>query len=355
MSCTNCFNGCAGGPTSDKCVKYTGSTIAELGITNGDSLSAVENAITTYLLTALDGSGIVPYIDNGSLCALVSNYLPGSGTITLINVIDALIQSVCDLQEQVTTLSNSITTLNANYTIGCLTGVTSSSDTHNILQAVITKLCTIETDLNSLELNVDTNYVKVSEIDTYIENYITTSGSSVLISAKMVPYVAVEYYGSLTNFDASGAGLGDWKNIYLCNGNNGTPDKRGRVAVGAITGMGGGVLDSAVDPAITTNPNYALLSKQGANAITLNSTQMPSHTHTTTVSTDGAHTHTITGYIQSGSNDGSGGEAAGYFDTKITSSSGSHTHTVTNSETGGGGSHSNIQPSLGCYYIIYLP
>lgn len=355
MSCTNCFNGCSGGPTSDKCVKYTGSTISELGITNGDSLSSVENAITTYLLTALDGTGIVPYINPTSLCTLVSTYLPVSGTITLINVIDALIQSICNLQEQATALTNNLTTLNADYTIGCLTGVTTSSDTHDILQAVITKLCTIETDLNTLELNVDTNYVKVSEVNTYIENYLTTEGSSTLISSKMIPYVAVEYYGSLTNFDASGAGIGDWANIYLCNGNNGTPDKRGRVAVGAITGMGGGVLDSAVDPSTTTNPNYALLSKQGANAITLTSSQIPSHTHTGITSSDGAHTHTLTGYIELGSNDGSGGEVAGYFSTVTTSSAGNHTHTLTINPTGGGGSHSNIQPSLSCYYIIYLP
>ena len=48
----------------------------------------------------------------------------------------------------------------------------------------------------------------------------------------MVPYTVVEYYGPLTYFDNTGAGQGDWDRIFLCNGLNGTPDKRGRVAVG---------------------------------------------------------------------------------------------------------------------------
>jgi len=354
MSCSNCFNGCSD-ITSDKCVKYTGVDVPSLGISKGDTLASVENAITTYLITALDGTGIVPYIDPGSLCSLISGYLPGSGTITLIDVIDALIKSLCDLQTQITSISDNITTLNADYSISCLSGVTNSSDTHEVLQAVIDKICTLETGLADVVLDVDTNYVKVSEVDTYISNYITTSGASTLISSKMIPYVAVEYYGPLTNFDVTGAGTGDWDKIYLCNGNNGTPDKRGRTTVGAITGMGGGTLDTAVDSAYSGNPLYALGTKAGANTITLTEQQIPNHTHTASTNTTGAHTHTITGYIQSGSNDGSRGEVAGYFDTKTTSSAGDHSHTVTVDSTGGGQSHSNIQPSIAAYYIIYIP
>jgi microcystin-dependent protein len=69
----------------------------------------------------------------------------------------------------------------------------------------------------------------------------------------------------------------------------------------------------------------------------------------------GEHTHTVLGYIQSGSNDGSGGEAAGYFGTVPTTSAGSHTHPVTISSEGGGLAHSNIQPVISVYYIIYIP
>ena len=113
----------------------------------------------------------------------------------------------------------------------------------------------------------------------------------------MVPYTVVEYYGSLVgNFDVSGAGIGDWEKIYLCNGNNGTPDKRGRVPVGVIAGVGGGALDPNVDPATPTNPNYALLGTTGTNTVTLNTSQLPPHTHIATV-TDPTHVHFTIGDV----------------------------------------------------------
>ena len=57
MGCTNCFNGCVE-TTSDKCVKYTGNDIDFLGIEKGDPLEAVEKAITDYLVTVYNGTGI---------------------------------------------------------------------------------------------------------------------------------------------------------------------------------------------------------------------------------------------------------------------------------------------------------
>ena len=93
----------------------------------------------------------------------------------------------------------------------------------------------------------------------------------------MVPYVAYEYYGPLTNFDGSGIGIpanGFFK-VYLCNGLNGTPDKRGRVAVGAIQNVPGGPLDAAVNPSNAGNPNYALYTTAGANTVTLITSQIP--------------------------------------------------------------------------------
>lgn len=49
MSCGGCFTGCVN-VTSDKCVKYTGENIPELGIETNDSLSRVLELITDYLL-----------------------------------------------------------------------------------------------------------------------------------------------------------------------------------------------------------------------------------------------------------------------------------------------------------------
>lgn len=361
MSCTNCFNGCVE-TTSDKCVKYTGIDIPLLGISNGDTLISVEANITTYLLSALNGTGIVPYINPLSLCALVTSYLPGSGTITLINVIDALIKSICYLQNQVSGNTSTLNVLNADYTIGCLTGVTASSDTHDILQATITKVCSVSSALTALALDVVTNYVAIADIDTYIQAYLDSIGGgesspTTLMKDKMVPYTVVEYYGSLTNFDGSGKGTGDWDKIYLCNGSNGTPDKRGRVGVGVTDGsMLGLTMSTAVNPSTPGNPNYSLNAPYGSNTVTLTSaSQIPSHTHTAVTTAAGDHIHNIVGYIQSGSNDGSGGEVAGYFGTVPTTSAGSHIHPITVGYTGGTDSHANIQPSLGCYYIMYIP
>jgi len=366
MSCSNCFNGCSE-TTSDKCVKYTGIAVPELGIENGDTLLSVESAITTYLLTALDGTGIVPYINPASLCALVTGYLPGSGTITLINVIDALIKSICDLQEQVDGNTSAINILNADYTIGCLTGVTASSDTHAILQATVTKVCAVSSALTALALDLSTNYVAIADIDAYIQAYLDSiggggGGSTTNMKDKMVPYTVVEYYGSLTVFDGTGAGTGVWDKVYLCNGQNSTPDKRGRVGVGITDGtMLGATMSATVNPSTPGNPSYSLNTPMGSNTVTLTSaTQIPSHTHAPTVTvTDPGHSHTteIGGYKDantSGSSYTWVQKGTGVFLPSSTITTGI-TVGVSNAYTGGTDSHANIQPSLGCYYIMYIP
>jgi microcystin-dependent protein len=187
----------------------------------------------------------------------------------------------------------------------------------------------------------------------------------------------IEYYGALTgNFDVTGAGIvgTDWEKIYLCNGLNGTPDKRGRVGVGAIVGVGGGPMNPVVDPATPTNPNYALNGTAGANTVTLNTSQIPSHTHVASV-TDPGHIHftladiidttgvlpTNTTSIAKESQFGSSQEEYAMRSSAITaatlglSSSTTTGISVINATAGSGGAHSNIQPVLACYYIMYIP
>lgn len=214
MSCTNCFNGCAD-ITSDQCVKYTGVDITSLGISNGDPLTTVISQLSLYLIDAMDGSGITPDVDD--TCALIAGYL-GAGT-TLNDFISALIQASCSLQTQVTAAVADITTLNADYDVDCLSGVTDSSDTHDVLQAVITKLCSVDDTLTALALTMSTNYVALADLNSLIASYISSISLTTLMSNRMVPYAAVPYFGTLTGkFDASGAGIGVWTNIYLCNG-----------------------------------------------------------------------------------------------------------------------------------------
>jgi microcystin-dependent protein len=375
MSCSNCFNGCTE-IISDQCVRYTGFNIPALGISNGDTLAHVELQISTFIIDLSTGNGIIPVINPADLCPLVSGFLPVSGDITLNDVISALIRSICALKTSVTAIESTLTTLNANYTIGCLTGVTASSDTHDILQAAINKLCSTAADLTALTLNVTTNYVELADLNALIQAYLNSIAPSNLYKNRMVPYIAYEYYGPITGFDVTGAGSGQFINVYLCNGSNGTPDKRGRVAVGTTDGsMAGSIpMSSIVNPSTPGNPSYSLSSVQGLNNVTLTANQIPSHTHTATAtSTAAPHSHFI---AKSGANIGdllpTGPldtlfDAGNNYSYNLKSTSGTAdlgptstatvgvTTSVTVSAAGGGLSHSNIQPTIGAYYIMFIP
>jgi microcystin-dependent protein len=369
MSCTNCYNGCVE-IVSDKCVRYTGESVPSLEIESGDNLLVVEQSLIDKVVSFLDGTGISITIDSQAYCELVTQYLPPCfpecGDPSALDLFTALVKAACDLQGQVDAVAADIAILNANYDVDCLTGVTSSSDTHAVVQAVITKLCDLGVDLAALALDLDTNYVKLSDLNTLIQAYLDSLAPTQNYT-KMVPYSVVEYYGPLSYFDITGAGnpADGFDKIYLCNGLNGTPDKRGRVGVGAIVGVGGGALDAAVNPIYAGNPNYSLGDGGGANQVTLNSTQIPAHSHSVTV-TDPGHVHAPGSSIFRGNRttDDSGGTQC--VATQLTNpdpaltapeytTSASTGINVTVGNTGGGLAHANIQPVRACYYIMYIP
>lgn len=379
MSCSNCFNGCAE-IVSDKCVRYTGNSIPALEIETGDTLLSIENAITNFIATAINGTGILPTIAPSTLCPIVSAYLPTSGTIDLNEYITAMIKATCAIKIQADASTTAITALNSNYSIECLSGVTSSSDTHEIVQAVITKLCAVDASVAALALDVSTNYVKLADLNTLIQAYLDSipdnpeNPTNTLYYTKMVPYTVVEYYGDLAPFDGTGKGTGDWIYINLCNGLNGTPDKRGRYAVGAIGDVPPGIpLDPSVDPfSNPANPNYIKNSTGGNSSVTLTTAQIPAHNHTTsTAITDPGHRHDILG-ITGGDDDNNNntvrfaggdknqGETAFYFtntqacQTSFTGLNSSNV-AVTVNNSGGGGPHPNLPPYRACYYIMYVP
>jgi microcystin-dependent protein len=380
MSCSNCppepcYNGCVQ-VVSDQCVRYTGLDSIPLDISSGDNLQVVIENIIDKLVPLLSGTGDKITIASAIRCAIVNGYLPtpvGTNQWTSEQLFQTLVEVVCDLQTQITAIDAEIDALNANYNIDCLDGVTSSSDTHAIVQAIINKLCETVDDLTTLELDVDTNYVKLADLDALIAAYIASQGggSSTQQYLKMVPYVAYEYYGSLANFDGSGIGIpanGFFK-VYLCNGLNGTPDKRGRVAVGAIQSVPGGPLDAAVNPANAGNPNYALSSTSGANTVTLITSQMPSHLHTgigtTTVTlNDPGHFHYVGNTPEGWDSSGSIG-IVNRTPSNVQTTTSTTGITVTSNtpgnvalgidNTGGGQAHANIQPVIAAYYIMYIP
>jgi len=374
MSCSNCYNGCTE-IVSDKCVRYTGIDVPVLGIQTGDSLSYVEQALIEFLTSTLDGTGIKLTIDPAIICEVVNQYLPDCEDLNALNLFTALIEAACDLQAQIDVIVAELAALEGNYDVDCLTGVSATSGTHDILQAVITKLCDVDAALVALAVDVDTNYVKLADLDALIQAYLNSISPITQQNAKMVPFTAVEYYGPLSNFDGSGAGIAGlgWDKIYICNGSNGTPDKRGRVGVGVTTGVPGGAMSAAVDPAFG-NPTYTLNSVNGTNNVLLTTTQIPAHTHTNTVTVT-PHTHfmyttdvnSTIGQVVNATNNVARARAVPGSDldyemmlSTITptlgkSSSAQDGVSVNIQNAGGGLSHPNFQPAWATNYIIYLP
>jgi len=145
----------------------------------------------------------------------------------------------------------------------------------------------------------------------------------------------------------------------LCNGSNGTPDLRDRFIVGA-----GG--------------SYDVGNTGGANSVTLNTNQMPSHSHSGSTSSTGSHTHNASPYVNASAykkfmasnttSSGVSGLASGtkewrVFNDPITSmgdikinmeSAGSHSHSVSIQSAGGGQSHENRPPYYALAYIMKL-
>lgn len=382
MGCSNCFNGCAE-IISDQCIKYTGVDIPALDIENGDSLAVVEKAITDFILTAIDGTGILPTIDAGEICTLVDGYLPSEGDLTLNDFLSAIIQSVCAIDIRVTANKATLDSINAEYSEGCLEDISDNTDTHEVLQAVITKLCSVDTTLTNLIASLPSTYVALADLDALIAAYIASSTNSSLQSSRMTPYVANEYYGPLSGyptasdgFAVDGSGYGAWLNVYLCNGSNNTPDKRGRIGVGVTDGsMGGGAMSSDVDPT-SGNPSYSLVSTGGSNTVTLTSiNQIPVHTHIATpVVTVSNHTHYTTGTagnqltltsatpiklvggtVAPDDNYNLSGTDTAATIGKTSENKSTVDVAITNANAGGTASHANVQPVIGCYFVMYIP
>ena len=363
QNCSNCYNGCTE-IVSDKCVRYTGIDVPVLGIQTGDSLSYVEQSLITFLVSTLDGTGIKPLVDLDAICDFVKGYLPTCGDITIVDLVNALIDSTCFLKDEVIALEAKFSELEQGYNIECLEGSPDPTNTYEVLQATINKLCALEVDLGALALDVEVNYVRLDELNALIQAYLDSQSTSDKFCNRMVPYTVVEYYGSLSNFDASGAGIGQWENIYLCNGQPGTPDKRGRIPVGAIQGVPGGPngLNPFVDPNTPGNPNYALNTTSGSNTVTLTTNQIPSHVHNNVLNfTDPGHSHTLffaeyaTGATSNPGYDGGSNNYQQNVDKVTSTSTTGITASITNTAQGGGQSHNNIPPVLACYYIMYIP
>lgn len=383
-TCSNCYNGCTE-IVSDRCVKYTGIDVPVLGIQTGDSLSFVEQALITFLTSAIDGTGVIIDLSSINICAIVQAYLPTCKDISIADISKALIQTTCDIQVQLDTLASVVTDIEAPYTTECLTVVPGNSLTHQVVQAVIDNLCALNTEFTDFVAYANAYFINIGNIDDYIQAYLDENTSNKLYT-KMIPFVVVPFYPPLGytvgKFDGTGAGIGDWEKIYLCNGQNQTPDLRGRTTVGATDGtMNGLTMSPIVNPSVAGNPTYSVGSVEGVNEISLLDTQIPVHTHLntlTTVFTDNGHRHKFSDDISQPTNTlrsandiipfattptnapisatGENGQGK-IYETSSEETGIIFSATLTNAPApiGGGLPHPNIQPSSGCLYIQYRP
>lgn len=376
-NCTNCFNGCDE-ITPDKCVKYTGPNFALLDIKNGDSLYSIEEKIFQFLETLKNGSSIIPTIDPSIICeSIQSNLSPNTGEISLNNIVSAIIKTLCTTVGNISSIQTILNTLNGNYNTACIGGsANDGSGTHVVLQTSINVLCSLMDAFSNLEQSLPSTYVALSNINEYISNYLQNNVNT-NYNARMVPYSPIPYVGTLDNFDITGKGSGIFDKVYLCNGQNGTPDLRGRVLVGTTT-MGNTAFNPAVDPSLPGNPTYALNSEYGSNTKTLSVSEMPAHSHTITSGVvDSGHSHLVVspggpqgGGTLNGStylaqerdagtsysfNYGLRGRTSIPSAGKSSPSQSGITVNSTAQSTGGGSGFQIIQPVRAVHYIIYIP
>ena len=347
MSCKDCFNNCPQ-IISDCCIVYTGEDIPALGICNGDQICELQKIVIDKLLTTLDGTGITLTEVTLENCPYLQSLFVGKDN-TLVNLLQLLIDSQCSLKALVDGLVESPATFDTK----CLSGLPTNATKDDILQAVITTLCSVKSTVDA----IPSTYVKISDIEGYIQNYIdniVVSQYYTSIPAK----VALPYFGDLSNFDSSGKGLESkgFKNIYVCNGANGTPDMRGRSVVGAVRNIPGGSLDSDVNPTLPANPNtdYSVGDKFGKSSVTLTTNQIPAHSHSVT---DPGHSHGLKvksqdtegggrfGYVPNNNNDGV---------TSWTAVTDSKKTNITIDSAGGNQAHTNVQPSIAACWIMAI-
>lgn len=209
-NCVDCFSGCLEN-ISDKCIKYSGLDIIELGITTNMQLSEIENKLFIAIKTLLTGEGIILNLSDITLCDLIVSYLPITGTINLQDIINALILSLCSLQTNITVINNSLNILNNTYTKNCLTGTIDLTNTHSVVQAIITNFCNLKSDFALTVQNLSTNYVRLDAINSIIAAYLTslnltngTNGLNSIVTKSSTTPLSISNSGTKTlNFSST--------------------------------------------------------------------------------------------------------------------------------------------------------
>jgi microcystin-dependent protein len=124
--------------------------------------------------------------------------------------------------------------------------------------------------------------------------------------------------------------------------------------------MQGGLMSTVVNPSTPGNPNYTLAGTAGTNTVTLTNNQIPSHSHTaTTTVVDPGHQHSYQTRVTNSRAQFSNTEREVTIYQLSTLQTASATTGITVSTAigniGGGLGHPNVQPTIGAYYIMYIP
>lgn len=202
-----------------------------------------------------------------------------------------------------------------------------------------------------LEMVSATEWAIVSYSDALsvqVQNLAATVSSNTADIAALIAVPVggiIMWSGTFGDFDITGLGNnpGPMKNWAVCNGNNGTPDLRGRFMLGAIQvpDNAAPALPLGIDPGTPyggINPaNYAM----GANALGSSPGQGEPH-HKLTIAQIPAHTHGYDNWPNA-ADVGSGG----------TSASSNKVQTAqTTSSIGGGENHNNLPPYYALAYLM---
>lgn len=369
MGCDTNYGSCTDVVTSD-CVKWIGPDIACLGITSGQSISQTEVLIANEVCTILSDIDISSTTITGELIALL-----GNRSKTIASLFQILLDYDVTLRGLIQSVQDQVTISN-QHTIDfkCIAPVVGPCDTppsydlNNIIQLIINYVCALNVKVDGNTTTIpDTatsyaGYLLKSAINTCQPNRIAKYGdgptTGIQFRGFVPPYTAMAYFGPLSNFDASGRGVDGTPmcGFYICNGNNGTPDLRGRTIIGATNGVGGGSLNAQVDP--TQNAglgSYTQWDFGGEIRHKLNIGEIPSHKHNPWADD---HNHTVTDTYANPTDGGpiGGGWANNHtksyvYLTQTTSTASVNVH---DNNTGGDGYHENRMPYTVGVWIMMI-
>lgn len=297
-------NSTQGCPTllGDRCIKYTGPNYTGLGILTGDTL-AKDLIIILDKLTEILNQGEIELDSITPNCAFVQNALANKDS-KLSTIVQAILDSLCNLNDKIEAVDAKIEPP-FSFNTNCLT-ITGESTRNKIIQALIDKVCQNTQQLDNITEEIGDTEDIFTNIEQIIGNTVlsmlsscqggvvkTGSGATAAISFNAQVPIGTYLFGKwpVSAFDSTGKGLpsAGLCGYAMCNGNNGTDDIRGQKLAMATNLPGPALLpfvSAGSDLDIPTN----IGSRKGQYKITLNSTQIPNHTHNTTV-TDPGHSH----------------------------------------------------------------